>query len=251
MFSSFDTSTTKSSSSPYDWQWNERTDALATTLFPSSESKHRQREWKNLTNRRFRCEERKSLHQIDCWKKSWEMMNNWRHERERKRERRRRNEFVAAPLLVKGRGRTSIDFIEEEEEEKNTQSYTRAYIYIYINSSRLTSELCECRKFLIRSTDKKPIHRQKWIRWVRYRREFLLPFSVYANGFTPTYQNEKSLRILIFAESFPSFTSGITRRFKEIIRRLATYKHDVHVITGCKVRRDETRRNLMERNDRV
>ena len=40
---------------------------------------------------------------------------------------------------------------------------------------------------------------------------------------------------LLFAESFPSFTSGITRRFKEIIRRLAKRKHHIHVITGCKV----------------
>ena len=44
------------------------------------------------------------------------------------------------------------------------------------------------------------------------------------------------LRILLFAESFPSFTSGITRRFKEIIRRLAKKKHQIHVITGCKVK---------------
>lgn len=51
----------------------------------------------------------------------------------------------------------------------------------------------------------------------------------HTNGF-----NEQPLRILLFAESFPSFTSGITRRFKEIIRRLAKNKHHVHVITGCK-----------------
>ena len=44
------------------------------------------------------------------------------------------------------------------------------------------------------------------------------------------------LRILLFAESFPSFTSGITRRFKEIIRRLAKRQHHIHVITGCKVK---------------
>ncbi|CAF0868576.1 unnamed protein product [Rotaria sordida] len=52
------------------------------------------------------------------------------------------------------------------------------------------------------------------------------------NGFT--HDNDDSLRILLFAESFPSFTSGITRRFKEIIRRLAKRKHYIHVITGCK-----------------
>lgn len=54
----------------------------------------------------------------------------------------------------------------------------------------------------------------------------------HTNGYTHEY--EKSLRILLFAESFPSFTSGITRRFKEIIRRLAKRKHFIHVITGCK-----------------
>ena len=50
-----------------------------------------------------------------------------------------------------------------------------------------------------------------------------------------THDNDDPLRILLFAESFPSFTSGITRRFKEIIRRLAKRKHHIHVITGCKV----------------
>jgi glycosyltransferase involved in cell wall biosynthesis len=52
---------------------------------------------------------------------------------------------------------------------------------------------------------------------------------LHTNGF-----NDEPLRILLFAESFPSFTSGITRRFKEIIRRLAKRKHYIHVITGCK-----------------
>ncbi|CAF3994648.1 unnamed protein product, partial [Rotaria sp. Silwood1] len=49
----------------------------------------------------------------------------------------------------------------------------------------------------------------------------------YSNGFI--HDNNDSLRILLFAESFPSFTSGITRRFKEIIRRLAKRKHYIHV----------------------
>jgi glycosyltransferase involved in cell wall biosynthesis len=53
--------------------------------------------------------------------------------------------------------------------------------------------------------------------------------GVHTNGF-----HDEPLRILLFAESFPSFTSGITRRFKEIIRRLAKRKHHIHVITGCK-----------------
>ena len=58
---------------------------------------------------------------------------------------------------------------------------------------------------------------------------------VHTNGFTCDHR--QPLRILLFAESFPSFTSGITRRFKEIIRRLAKRKHRIHVITGCKVNR--------------
>ncbi|CAF1180085.1 unnamed protein product [Adineta steineri] len=52
----------------------------------------------------------------------------------------------------------------------------------------------------------------------------------YTNGYT----HDEPLRILLFAESFPSFTSGITRRFKEIIRHLVKKKHHIHVITGCK-----------------
>ncbi|CAF1031559.1 unnamed protein product [Adineta ricciae] len=55
-------------------------------------------------------------------------------------------------------------------------------------------------------------------------------YQSYTNGF----HHDEPLRILLFAESFPSFTSGITRRFKEIIRRLANRKHHIHVITGCK-----------------
>ncbi|CAF1515319.1 unnamed protein product [Adineta ricciae] len=57
-------------------------------------------------------------------------------------------------------------------------------------------------------------------------------YHSHTNGFG--HDNDDPLRILLFAESFPSFTSGITRRFKEIIRRLAKRKHRIHVITGCK-----------------
>ncbi|UJR22408.1 hypothetical protein I4U23_025468 [Adineta vaga] len=56
--------------------------------------------------------------------------------------------------------------------------------------------------------------------------------GAHTNGFVHN-ENDESLRVLIFAESFPSFTSGITRRFKEIIRRLAKRNHYIHVITGC------------------
>ena len=59
-------------------------------------------------------------------------------------------------------------------------------------------------------------------------------FLGYANGYSH-HDHDEPLRILFFAESFPSFTSGITRRFKEIIRRLAKRRHYIHVITGCKV----------------
>ncbi|CAF1237230.1 unnamed protein product [Rotaria sordida] len=57
--------------------------------------------------------------------------------------------------------------------------------------------------------------------------------QLYTNGYTH-HDNDEPLRILIFAESFPTFTSGVTRRFKEIIRRLAKRQHHIHVITGCK-----------------
>lgn len=43
------------------------------------------------------------------------------------------------------------------------------------------------------------------------------------------------LKILICTESFHPYTSGIARRFKEIIIRLAKHGHRIHVITGCKV----------------
>ncbi|CAF3827278.1 unnamed protein product [Rotaria sp. Silwood1] len=56
--------------------------------------------------------------------------------------------------------------------------------------------------------------------------------NVYTNGFNH-YDNDEPLRILLFADNFPSFTSGITRRFREIIRRLAEHHHHIHVITGC------------------
>lgn len=44
-----------------------------------------------------------------------------------------------------------------------------------------------------------------------------------------------NLKILICTESFHPYTSGIARRFKEIIIRLAEHGHQIHVITGCKV----------------
>ncbi|CAF0890859.1 unnamed protein product [Brachionus calyciflorus] len=47
-------------------------------------------------------------------------------------------------------------------------------------------------------------------------------------------QREESLKILICTESFHPYTSGIARRFKEIIIRLARQGFQIHIITGCK-----------------
>ena len=43
------------------------------------------------------------------------------------------------------------------------------------------------------------------------------------------------IRILILTESFHPYTSGIARRFKEIIERLVQQNFLIHVVTGCKV----------------
>jgi hypothetical protein len=49
------------------------------------------------------------------------------------------------------------------------------------------------------------------------------------------YAKCKPVRILIFTESFHPYTSGIARRFKEIITRLAKRGFRLHIVTGCKV----------------
>ncbi|CAF3270863.1 unnamed protein product [Rotaria socialis] len=58
---------------------------------------------------------------------------------------------------------------------------------------------------------------------------------VYTNGNSHHDGNadDEPLRILLFSESFPSFTSGVVRRFKEIVRRLVKRRHHIHIITGC------------------
>lgn len=48
-------------------------------------------------------------------------------------------------------------------------------------------------------------------------------------------RDSKVTKILICTESFHPYTSGIARRFKEIIVRLAERGHLIHIITGCKV----------------
>lgn len=57
--------------------------------------------------------------------------------------------------------------------------------------------------------------------------------------FSPEIDQKKSsniYRVLIFTESFHPYTSGIARRFKEILQRLSKCKHFlIHVVTGCKV----------------
>jgi len=49
-----------------------------------------------------------------------------------------------------------------------------------------------------------------------------------------TNQSTSPLRILICTESFHPYTSGIARRFKEIIERLAKRGFLIHIVTGCK-----------------
>ena len=49
-----------------------------------------------------------------------------------------------------------------------------------------------------------------------------------------TNQTTSPLRILICTESFHPYTSGIARRFKEIIERLAKRGFLIHIVTGCK-----------------
>ncbi|KAI3379951.1 hypothetical protein SNEBB_002665 [Seison nebaliae] len=45
---------------------------------------------------------------------------------------------------------------------------------------------------------------------------------------------EKKYRLLIFTESFHPYTSGICRRFKEIIRHMDPHLYDIHIVTGCR-----------------
>lgn len=54
---------------------------------------------------------------------------------------------------------------------------------------------------------------------------------------TNTKTTKTNLRVIIVTESFHPYTSGIARRFKEIIERLAKRGYRIHVITGCKVRK--------------
>lgn len=49
---------------------------------------------------------------------------------------------------------------------------------------------------------------------------------------------DAKLRILILTESFHPYTSGIARRFKEIIERLVKQNFLIHVVTGCKVNKN-------------
>ena len=48
-------------------------------------------------------------------------------------------------------------------------------------------------------------------------------------------KNCDSLRVLIFNESFYPYTSGISRRFIEIIKRLAKKNFKIHLVTGTLV----------------
>jgi hypothetical protein len=44
-----------------------------------------------------------------------------------------------------------------------------------------------------------------------------------------------SMRVLVFSESFYPYTSGIARRFIEVVTRLAMHGFKVHVVTGTDV----------------
>ena len=48
---------------------------------------------------------------------------------------------------------------------------------------------------------------------------------------------KKSFRVLIFIESFYPYTSGISRRFIEIVTRLAEKDFRIHLVTGTHVNR--------------
>jgi hypothetical protein len=52
--------------------------------------------------------------------------------------------------------------------------------------------------------------------------------NTHCNGFA------KPLKVLICTESFHPYTSGIARRFKEIIERLSKRGFLIHIVTGCK-----------------
>ena len=58
--------------------------------------------------------------------------------------------------------------------------------------------------------------------------------SIINNCGLSSIKPSRGLRILICTESFHPYTSGIARRFKEIIRRLADRGFLIHIITGCR-----------------
>lgn len=55
------------------------------------------------------------------------------------------------------------------------------------------------------------------------------------NGIKNEAARPLGLRIMIITESFHPYTSGIARRFKEILKRLAQRGYFLHVLTGCQV----------------
>lgn len=65
--------------------------------------------------------------------------------------------------------------------------------------------------------------------------EYLAQFSQSDQSFNDDTNNNRRVRVLIITESFHPYTSGIARRFKEIIQRLTKRNFLIHVITGCKV----------------
>lgn len=55
------------------------------------------------------------------------------------------------------------------------------------------------------------------------------------NNNNNTIESDRHLRILIFTESFYPYTSGISRRFIEIITRLTKRNCKIHIVTGTNV----------------
>ncbi|CAF1188872.1 unnamed protein product [Adineta steineri] len=58
--------------------------------------------------------------------------------------------------------------------------------------------------------------------------------NVFYRDIDSDYVKSSPLHILFFAEFFPSYTCGVTRRLKEIVQRLVRQGHYIYVITGCK-----------------
>jgi hypothetical protein len=60
--------------------------------------------------------------------------------------------------------------------------------------------------------------------------------SIDKNDNDTSIKDKTPIRLLIVTESFHPYTSGIARRFQELIKRLClTNEFRIHIITGVKV----------------